>query len=235
VGVLSLLVASTWWWRPHHWLVIHVGDWPAWITAVSTLLTMLVLGITAIFVLRGIEDARKTRHGQLASDMARRWDEPDVLRAAMLQRDMGPEGIVALIEDLWAPNVEHQEHANLARWYELSVWVNVIETLGVFYDRGVITEDIIYKLWSTGIITAWETWRDGVSLLRKYEGRETFRYFETLANRMLELAGSEPIHRSPPPTKSEARAGSSDIGRRLLMLVVSLAALGWLLRQTRRS
>jgi hypothetical protein len=170
----------------HHHL-IHLGwpddfDWPAWIAAISALVTTLILGVTAGFALNGLEDARRTRHGALVTDLAGRWDAlGDTLK---LYREYADAGIASLIEKLYESDEDPTEAENDD--FDLLIrWPNLIEMIGALEAKNVIDPDVIYTMWGGAIINAWEAWDESVAKLRNVSGYpDTYGNFERIAGKM---------------------------------------------------
>jgi len=169
-------------------LLLLATDAPVWVTAGATS-ALVVVGSVAIL---GLLDARKTRHGQVISELARRWDDALVLESLTLGREYGPTGTRELVHALWGPGVTKREESDLTDWYKVSVYPNLLETLGVYLSEGVVSEAILYKLWGASIIEAWEDWRETTRALREVtETPETFKYFQELAEQMAEHLARE--------------------------------------------
>jgi hypothetical protein len=163
--------------------LLVASDAPIWVTAGATI-ALVVVGSVAIL---GLADARKTRHGQVISELSRRWDDALVLESLTLGREYGPKGTLELVHALWGPGVTTRVEGDLVDWYKVSVYPNLLETLGVYLSEGVISEGIVYKLWGASIIEAWAAWRETTAALREVtETPETFKYFQELAERMAE-------------------------------------------------
>ena len=73
-------------------VAIHQGfDWPAWITAIAT--GMLVLGVLIavcqVALATGqLREVQKSRHAQMALDMARHWDADEMVKIKQLARHL---------------------------------------------------------------------------------------------------------------------------------------------------
>src|SRR4051812_3009366 len=72
-------------------------DWALTTTAIATAFTALVLGVTAVVVYRQLRDARRTREGELLTDLSRRWDEPLVIDSQILYGRYTEKGITDLV------------------------------------------------------------------------------------------------------------------------------------------
>jgi hypothetical protein len=209
-------------------------DWPAWIAAVSSALTLLLVAGTAWIALRGLHDSRRTRHGQLVVELMKLWDDQRVINSARHFRSWGPEGTAELIRSLWAAGVETRyalnvgaselEHllANLppgdsgasvanarllnnippagsprgtaedyerdmADWYDLSIYPNVIDAIGVLVTEDALSVEVVDELWGSNIVDAWTRWERPVDLLRELVGdkeKRVWKQFETIADRL---------------------------------------------------
>jgi hypothetical protein len=162
-------------------LLIGTSDTPVWISAWAT----LGLALAASVALFSLIDARRTRHGQVVTELSRRWDDPFILESVTLGREYAPSGTLELVEALWASGVTKRETADLKDWYKVSAYINLLETIGVYLSERVISEGIVYKLWGNSIIEAWDDWRETVLRLRELTATpEALEHFEGLARAM---------------------------------------------------
>ena len=158
-------------------------DWPAWITAIATV--GLALGVAV--ALFSLWDARKTRDGQLVTDIARRWSDPDMVGSLREFSEYGPTGLIELLERVYEadPTKPAASRGDLDLLYRLLAFPDLIEMIGVLVSEKAISTDVVYKMWGPQIITAWDSWRQPVARLRELEGYSiTFRYFEKLVEQM---------------------------------------------------
>jgi hypothetical protein len=161
--------------------LLAASDTPVWITAYAT----VSLAIAACFGLRSLRDARKTRHGEVLTELSRRWDDHLVLKSLTLGRKYGPSGTLALVDALWTPGVTDRDERDLDDWYAISVYPNLLETIGVYLREGVISDSIVYRLWGANIISAWRDWKGTVEALRDATGEpDVWIHFERLASKM---------------------------------------------------
>jgi hypothetical protein len=121
-------------------VVLALADTAANVTAGAT----VGLAVFALLALASLSDARKTRHGHIVADLARRWDDPQVLDSVKQGREFDSVRKIELIQRLFGDH-EHRE-TNPAVWLKLyEVWLtlciypNVIDTIGVFIDRDIIS------------------------------------------------------------------------------------------------
>jgi hypothetical protein len=181
-----------------HQVVIHHfaqggTDWAGWITAIAT--ALLVVG--AIAALWALQDARKTRDGQLVTDISRRWDETATIASIVAFSDQGPTGIITLLDRIYPtdPTVLPSK-ADRVLAYELFRWPTLIDTIGVLESKKAISSDVVYKLWGPQIVSAWKVWADPVQHMRELEGFPvTYRGFQDLAEAM-EKRYAEDVERS---------------------------------------
>lgn len=178
--------------------VLPLADAAANITAGAT----IALAIAALLALGSLVDAKKTRHAQLVTDLSRRWDDRFMHQALVLWREYGADGTVALVDALWHPAVTRRDPRDLRDWYRISVYPNLIETLGVYVHRDLISEELVYDLWGGSIIKAWDEWAPAVDRLRDHTKTEqVWENFETLAGLMKDRLRGEP-RRSPQVVRS---------------------------------
>jgi len=165
-------------------LVAEAGgatDRPVWWLFGAT----VALAVAAWLALAGLLDARETRMITLVSELSRRWDDSLILQALTLAREYGTSGLVALVEALWSPDVKDQETRDLDEWYKVSTYPNLLEAIGAYLAEGVISEDIVYRLWGANVIDAWNLWEEPVRALRDHTNTpEVLVHFEDLAGKM---------------------------------------------------
>ena len=170
-------------------LSVHVEgtDWAAWATAIATAVTATILFATAMVAGFALRDAKRTRHGQLITDIWARYDEPEILASRREYPLHGPQGISDLIERLWSDDPTNDD---IVLYDQLSRWPALIEMLGVLYDEKALTLDVIAKAWGIHIIDAWRVWEKPTKKLRTLAKTEVvFVYFELLSR---DLAGLPP-------------------------------------------
>jgi hypothetical protein len=159
-------------------------NWAEKTTAVAT----AVLAAGAFIAYLTLKDARKTRHAQLLTDLSERWDDRYMSEAITLARQYGSDGTLKLVEALWGPAVTKVNEDDMNDWLKMSIYPNLIETLGVYVSERLITADIAYKLWGGNIMSAWNDWANSIYRLRELtKTPEVWEYFQFLAVRMREL------------------------------------------------
>jgi hypothetical protein len=184
-----------------------VNDLPGWITAV-------VLVVTAIFALRALWDARRTRHGQLITEIQRQWTEPDILAAIELQRIFKAERIAQLVDTMFGPDTDKATKEDEEAWNTLAPWPNHIEAMGVLCNVKAITPKVVYKMWGGAILEAWENWELAVMRIRIHDkAPDSFYYFEKLAGKLEKIArrrGGAPrgVERSCPQDEDRGEAAA---------------------------
>lgn len=156
-------------------------DWTATTTAASTAFTTLIVAVTAYVVYRQLKDARRTRHGELLTDLSRRWDEPLIVRSQVLYGRYTEEGIVKLVDKVYGTGGASEEE--LTDYFTLVALPNLIEALYVMANEGAISLEVIDQMWGAAIISAWADWGKPVSELRRLltEAPDTYSNFENLA------------------------------------------------------
>ncbi|MDQ3857479.1 MAG: DUF4760 domain-containing protein [Actinomycetota bacterium] len=162
-------------------------DWPAWISALASLLTLIVVALTAVAAYGALRDARRTRHGELITELSRQWSDPAVVQSIRLHGEYSAASLDALVERLFGPADEKPQDEG--DWSKLAVWANLVESMGVLVSEGAITNETVYKMWGGGIMRAWSLWEPAVLRLREIEKQpDTFQYFEKIGGAMLSIA-----------------------------------------------
>ncbi|MFY9579560.1 MAG: hypothetical protein WAQ33_09570 [Gaiellaceae bacterium] len=111
-----------------------------------------------------------------------------MLEARILAREYGSPGTLKPVEALWGPLVTKPNPADVEDWYKISVFPNLMETLGVYVSDGLISEELVYKLWGGAIVSAWQQWANPIYRLRILsKTQEVWVYFEYLNARMAAL------------------------------------------------
>jgi hypothetical protein len=163
-------------------------NWPAWIGAVASVLTLIYLMWAVRNAKGALADARSTRHGQLILAINKQWASSDVQESRELYRTIGEAGIVGLVTSLF-DTVKTPDPGDIAQYLKLTIWANLVETIGVLESEGAITSDAVYKMWGAGILDAWAAWDEAIVPLRQYNrGRETYVHFERLARSIAKIA-----------------------------------------------
>jgi hypothetical protein len=164
------------------------ANWDS-IALVATGAGTLVLAAGVVIALIGFWDARKTRDGELVIELSQRWNEPETIESKQAYSIERADEIADLIDRLYPPvGVENRIQAtpeDVSLFQKLVRWPALIETIGVLRDHGAISSEAIHKMWGYSIASAWETWKDPVTVLRdraSYPG--TFRYFQDVAEIM---------------------------------------------------
>jgi Domain of unknown function (DUF4760) len=193
-------------------------DWTAWITAGASIVTAaLVLG-TAIVAYRALEDAKRTRHAQLITELTRDWTHSVVVEAQSVHAKYAETGIVSLVERLFGPTKVKPTDDELSDWSKIVVVANSIEALGVLASEEAITPETIYKMWGGAILTAWPAWDEAITKLREYDREpDTFEYFEKIAQDMKRISEERRAARGvatsasrDPQADAEAEPGKND-------------------------
>jgi hypothetical protein len=173
--VLTLLVAG--------WL-----DWlgnPLWVTAAATLL--LAAGVAVALI--GLGDARRTRHAQIVTDLSARWDSRSSVESRRIFLLQGQPEVSALFQRLYSPppsRTLEEFDADLRLQGKLLVWPNLLETIGVLHKTGIVSTDVVYRMWGAGVFYWWQSWKPiAEALLAADESQPAlFRHFRKLSDDM---------------------------------------------------
>lgn len=180
--------------------------WADKMTAISTLVSAVILAGAIGVAIWTVLDARKTRHAELLVSLNAQWRA--VLKendATSLMRNYREPRILDLVDRLFGPGRSRrsQRTRDIEAWERLMAVVDMIETMGVLQSHGALDYDVIYDMWAAGIDDTWQQWKNAVVRVRGYTGRpETFNHFEAVGQeieRRLAIAAS---------VASSSRAGS---------------------------
>ncbi len=171
-------------------------DWAAWVAAIASALTFGFVAVTAWLAWRGLRDARRTRHGQLIVEVSGLWDDQRVISSSRHFRSWGSDKTTQLVETLWAPgretryDLESDEgladyETDLEDWYDLSIYPNLIDAIGVLSAEEALTVAVVDRMWGSNIIDAWARWKQPVVRLRELvDDTEVWWAFEDVAERL---------------------------------------------------
>lgn len=183
-----------------HYFTDEGIDWAAWITAIST----AVLAAGVLVALWGIVDARRTRDGQLVTDLSRRWDEPLVHESIVAHHVHGQPGTIDLIRRLYrVGGAEPLDEEGLRLYTTLTAWPVLIDVIGVLVSEKAISLDVAYKMWGHQVVSAWDWWKEPVLFQREIEAGDSayadflpsYSFFEDLARQMRDHATKPGDHR----------------------------------------
>lgn len=184
-------------------------DWAVATTAVATAVTALVLAITAIAVGRQLRDARRTRHGQLLTDLSRRWEEPVIIKSQRLFSAHGSEGIVKLVAKVYEQG--GATDAEVEEYTVLESLPNLWELLGVLHSDRAISLSVIDRMWGAAIINAWDEWEAPIGRLRKAtDNFSSYVNFQDLADDLREYRRRFPNEAARPDPPAEEAGGGQD-------------------------
>jgi hypothetical protein len=230
-GVLSPL--SLWYFWPSH---VNWATTAAVISALAAIATFVVLGLTAFYAYmtaqtalsglrdaqRSLDDAKTTRHGQVLTELSRRWDEERTKESIAMFNAYGVAGTLRLIRHLYP-----DKRPRATRWRrkrrlidlelmdQLTALPMLIETIGVLHDESVLEPDVIYKMWGPQIIQSWDVWRLPIEELRTRTGLQgIYFYFQELRREMVRQQKLVPLvsESAPRPAEAEAEADTHGSG-----------------------
>jgi hypothetical protein len=183
-------------------LVDQAIDWAAWIAAGGAIVgagaavvAAVVIVKTARYARESLDDAKKTRHAQLVTDLSRRWDDPEIIESSSLGAQHASAGILEVINRLYSPppkragwRYRRSRQKDLDLYFRLFLWPNLLESIGCLLAEGAISETVVSRLWGAEIVGGWETFEAPVNRLRELQrDLGIYDYFENLAERMVPL------------------------------------------------
>jgi hypothetical protein len=134
---------------------------------------------------RQLRDARRTRHGELLTELSRRWEETPIIRSQRLFSAHGSEGIVALVRKVYEQGGATE--AEVEEYTTLESLPNLWELLGVLRADRAISLSVIDRMWGAAIIRAWDEWQAPIERLRNVtQNATTYVNFEELAAELRE-------------------------------------------------
>jgi hypothetical protein len=170
-------------------LVAEVTDRPVWVLAFAT----IALAAAGWAALLSLVESRKARNSRALAALSARWEDPYLYESIRVFRGLKIAGTIDLINHLFVTDVASPDLAKMATWHQIEVWPNLVETVAGFWREGVMAERMIYRLWSSTIIEAWENdWQEPAKRLREISNDQTvWENFELLAGAMKELRAKE--------------------------------------------
>src|SRR2546421_12545987 len=108
-------------WGHLGWFAWHqaAADWYGLFIALGTVTSAAILLATVLVARGALDDAQRTRHGQLVVELASRWNSPLVVEALKLMGEIPDQDILTLVETLYASD-EIPTEADLKRFSKLS-------------------------------------------------------------------------------------------------------------------
>jgi len=177
-------------------------EWPPWISALTDVATFLVVLVSAGFALSGFYDSRRTRYGQLITELQRQWTEPALVESIKLNAQYDAAKLQTFIAMMFGPDASPTDEER-EDWSKLARLANLIESMGVLSSERALTHDVIYRMWGGQIMETWKRWEPAVVDLRDYDGEpDTFEYFQEVALAMRRIAAAR-------KTAREAAAAAS--------------------------
>src|SRR6516225_3424680 len=95
-------------------------DWPSWVTAIGTAAGALVVAVAAIIALVSLNDAKRTRHASLVTELDERWNDPLTIASVKLYSKHGPHGIIDLYERLYDPDARTLSDDDITLYHDLA-------------------------------------------------------------------------------------------------------------------
>ena len=180
-------------------IVNGAPGWESTVTAIST----GVLALFGVVALCSLWDAQRTRHAQILLDMSRRWDEQACANSLMMTGRHGANGVLKVIQTIFdrsdTPDAGQLEELrkSVADMETLSIWANLVETIGVLCSQKALSEEAVFKQWAASIVWGWKIWEPATLYARDKEGREGFHAnFQKLAEAMDKRLKAE-AHKAP--------------------------------------
>lgn len=179
------LVTLLWSVRPQ---IMNQG-WVAIGTAVyagATVGMLVVLAVAAWYargqvaaVRESLRAAEAARHGQILTDLSRRWDENPVMRCRKELRQFKADGCalrdrLIKLKKRWQPE-----------YWDLTVVANFFEDLGVLVEAKILPPELVEKSLGSAARDQYDFHKPFIDWLRKETNdRTVYRWFEELVQRL---------------------------------------------------
>jgi hypothetical protein len=167
-----------------------------WLSAASSLLTVLIVGATALAALAQLRHLRAGNQINALLTIGEKFLEPRFIQA----RTLVTAGLAKTLED---PTFRHYVVARslreplpeitaeqMAMLTAANVYGNLFEEVGVFVKNGIVEERLYLDEFVTQVIGAWQTLESFVALIRDGSGDvglwDNFEYLTVRARAFLE-------------------------------------------------
>ncbi|MBV9270677.1 MAG: hypothetical protein JO165_06255 [Candidatus Eremiobacteraeota bacterium] len=170
-----------------------LGMTPEWISAVASIVTMLVIGASAIAALMQLRHMRGSNQIELIANWTEAIEGEQFQRAFAFVRTDLPR-ILSDEEKLrslsWSPIPPELQPVRTV--------ANHFESIGSFVRRGIIESDVACDLWALVVTLAWDASLPVVTLARHIVGNdalwENFEYMAAISKRWIDThpSGSYP-------------------------------------------
>lgn len=170
-------------------------DWGTAMTGIATVVLASVGFLTLIIVGSALEDGQKTRHGELVTDLSRRWDETQIVQSQQVFLRYSDRQLRDLFGKAYArgsvqnppPALTNKEASDLLA---LQAVPNLIDTIGVLYIDGALSLKVIDLMWGVEIRRLWLDWRRAIRVSRRLANSGAiYRNFQVLAERLEDALG----------------------------------------------
>jgi hypothetical protein len=140
---------------------------PSWtdvVQAVSLAVTALIVLLSALFAAGQLLDSRRTRYGQLLTDLSRRWDEPVLKNARDRLGPYKPAELRDLAQKVYEKTASEEERT---AFYDLMAVPNYLEMVAVVEGKvEALPIELVDAVWGGPILTHWKKWAPTVRFMR---------------------------------------------------------------------
>jgi len=187
--------------------------WTDKVTAIATAAGTAVVLVSAVLALVGsrnqLEDAKRTRHGQLLNDFSRRWDEDLLRKSRIALNESTPQQVLELAKKVYARKATEAERDT---FYEtMGALPNFLEALAVQVELKALSIDPVNRLWGQATLMAWDRWELAVVHIRgtSVAANQTYVRLQNLARLIREARGLPPPDEEDEGQSSKVPAAES--------------------------
>lgn len=144
-------------------------------SAIASSATFIVLAVTAIVAVIQLQHIRGSNQVSALDHFREALDSPQYRAGVLLGVDLARR-----IDD---PNVRKELEADvLPDWLQPMIYLfRIFETLGTYVKHGIVSERVVFDLWSAVFIDNWDRLAPAIVVMRRSSGPAFMENFELLA------------------------------------------------------
>lgn len=135
-------------------------DWPAWLTAIGT----LVLAGGVLIAVIQLRELKRDRALQWIFEMSKRWEDEKLEQSRVAVRAMSVKALADLSKRWGTPGFSADEEAQMTELIRLP---NFFEDVALMVQHGRLDMDLVWQTFSGPAYEAWEDWKPVMHILRE--------------------------------------------------------------------
>lgn len=156
------------------WTPQNDPTWTDVVGALSSIGTLIVVVVGAIFANRQLQETKRGRVANLLAELARRWDDMIEVRQAVASY-ADPTDLANAIERFY--------NQNSTEFYTFSRLPNFFEDLAVLVNEQSIPLEMVRASFGDAVVYHWSRWAAATAFLRR-DQPTAYANFEELARRL---------------------------------------------------